>query len=52
MTASIAPLSHWERKGPAPQAWEGEGLRPRRRSPSSSQPFGLGPSFSLWEKGP
>jgi hypothetical protein len=47
---AASPLSHRERKGPAPKAWEGEGIRPLRRNPSSSQPCGLGPSFSLWEK--
>ena len=44
-------LSHGERKGPAPQAWEGEGVRPRRLNPSSSHCSAMGPSFSLWEKG-
>ena len=45
------PLSLRERKGPAPQAWEGEGLRPFRPYPLilplASR---AGPSFSPWEK--
>jgi hypothetical protein len=43
-------LSHGERKGPAPQAWEGEGVRSLRRNPSPSHRFALGPSLSLWER--
>lgn len=41
-------LSRRERKGPTPQAWEGEGFRPQRMIPSSSR-LTAGPSFSLWE---
>ncbi len=44
-------LSQRERNGPIAQGWEGEGLCPLRRSPSS--PHALtraGPFFSLWEK--
>ena len=51
MRVSGSLLSLWERKGPAPQAWEGEGLRPHRMTPSSSHRSAMGPSFSLWEKG-
>ena len=29
--------SRRERKGPAPQAWEGEGIRPLRLDPSPSR---------------
>ena len=45
-------LSHRERKGPAPQAWEGEGVSPLRPNPSSTHAScgAAGPFFSLWEK--
>ena len=45
-------LSQREREGPAPQAWEGEGVRPLRLTPSSTHASwgGAGPLFSLREK--
>ena len=43
-------LSHGERKGPAPQAWEGEGVSPLRSNPSPSHCSAMGPSLSLWER--
>ena len=52
MRGALHFLSHRERKGPTPQAWEGEGFRPHRMIPSSSHASrgGAGPFFSLWEK--
>ena len=50
MSGTANLLSHRERKGPAAQRWEGEGLSPRRLTPSSSHANGAGPSFSPWEK--
>jgi hypothetical protein len=44
-------LSQRERKGPAPQAWEGEGVRPHRLNPSPSHSLArMGPSLSLRER--
>ena len=43
-------LSFRERKGPAAERWEGEGLRPVRLTPSSTHACGAGPFFSPREK--
>jgi hypothetical protein len=50
--------SQREKEGPAPQAWEDEGLHrlPERRraveltTPSPSHRFAAGPSLSPWER--
>jgi hypothetical protein len=48
--AALLVLSRRERKGPAAKRWEGEGLLPRRKNPSSPCACSAGPFFSLWEK--